>query len=65
MRNQIPTLYKLAVSIHFLSEIVDEKIGCILSLIGRELQKTTEEIDDQWNESKQFTSSSPELERKD
>ncbi|WP_031485836.1 hypothetical protein [Maridesulfovibrio frigidus] len=65
MRIQITTIYKLAATIIFLSGIVDERIGCILSLIGTELQKTAEELDDQRKEEIQPTSSSPELERKD
>jgi len=46
MREQITTLYRLAAAINFLAKNVDERIGTILSLIEKELQKTVEELDD-------------------
>ncbi|WP_320008154.1 hypothetical protein [Maridesulfovibrio sp.] len=49
MRKQITNLYRLAAAINFLAENVDERIGTILALIGLEIQKTAEELDDQAN----------------
>ena len=46
MKTQISAIYKLAATINFLSEITDERLGLILRLIARELQKAIEEIDD-------------------
>ncbi|WP_163352398.1 hypothetical protein [Desulfovibrio sp. JC010] len=46
MTKEISTLYNIAATINFLSKIVNEETGLLLYLLGKEIQKATEKIDD-------------------